>query len=466
MSQNQPQTRQEHDSIGSVDVPAEALFGGQTQRAVALYPLQGAATFADYPILLTAMLQIKRAAALTNILTGAIARDRGQAIVDAVDGLSDRSWGAAFPVHAFHGGGGISFNMNVNEVLANLANRDGFGAPLGSYAPVHPNDHVNLNHSTSDCLSSACHIAALAAFQPFSLEIEGLAQDLERLGAEWAPLRKLSRTCLQDAVDIGFQDYLGGVAVNLRLNLAQSGTAAEALRQINLGGNIIGRSIDCDADFFEQVIGVLNGELAAAGLPAGLRRTDNLFAASQAHDRLLNLAATLEQMARTLIRLAKDLRLMASGPHGGLGELVLPAVQPGSSAIPGKINPTIPEFMVQCGMMACGRAAAIRMTQDHGEMDYNPWEAVVIVNLLDMIAILESGVSTLRRNCVQGLRADVARNTDNATSLLPSLIRLKQLKGYSYSSQIAGQAAGDLAFVHREVAQAEADLSPQTEHTS
>lgn len=146
---------------------------------------------------------------------------------------------------------------------------------------------------------------------------------------------------------------------------------------------------------------------------------------------------------------------MGSGPHGGLGEIRLPAMQPGSSAIPGKVNPTIPEFMVQCGMIAVGHAAAMAMTQDHGEMDYNPWEAVVIVSLLEMIGVLESGVATLRRNCVQGLQPDAARNQDLSTSLLPSLIRLKQLKGYSYSAQVAKDAAGDVDFVRRKVAEAE-----------
>ena len=456
MIPDRPPTREEFDSIGGHAVPEAALYGIQTQRAVELYPLGGAARFSDYPLLLNAMLHIKKAAARTNIETGAIDPAMGEAIIRAVDALLAEPRPDAFPVHAFHGGGGISFNMNINEVLANAANAEGFGAAYGSYAPIHPNDHVNLNHSTADCLSTGCHIAALAAFDALSEEIEGLAADLERLGAEWAPLRKLARTCLQDAVDIGFEDYLGGVASCLRLNLARAAQDAEGLRHVSIGGNIIGRSTDCEPAFFARIIPVLNVQLAQAGMPAGLSRTDNLFAASQAHDRLLALAGSLDQSARTLIRFARDLRLMASGPHGGLGEIRLPAVQPGSSAIPGKVNPTIPEFMVQCGMMACGRAAAVAMTADHGEMDYNPWEAVVIIGLLDMIAILTAGVSTLRRNCVQGMLPDVARNTDNATSLLPSLIRLKQLKGYSHASAVAKEAAGDLAFVRRKVAEAEA----------
>ncbi|MBJ2153339.1 lyase family protein [Paracoccus sp. IB05] len=448
-------TRVERDSIGMLDVSLDAVFGIQTERAVRLYPLAGQKRFSDYPGLLNAMLIVKKAAAQVNIDTGAIAPAMGEALIEAASDLLATPRPEAFPVHAFHGGGGISFNMNLNEVLANLANKAGFGADYGSYTPVHPNDHANLNHSTADCLSTGCHIAARAAFAGLAAQIEGLATDLDRLGAGWAPLRKLARTCLQDAVDIGFADYLGGVSASLRFNLERATRDADALREVSIGGNIIGRSEDCEPAFFAAILPALNAALAAAGLPAGLTRTDNLFAASQAHDRLLALGASLDQLARTLIRFAKDLRLMASGPHGGLGEIRLPAMQPGSSAIPGKVNPTIPEFMVQCGMIATGHAAAMAMTQDHGEMDYNPWEAVVIVSLLEMIAVLESGVATLRRNCVQGLQPDTDRNRDLSTSLLPSLIRLKQLKGYSYSAQVAKDAAGDLDFVRRKVAEAE-----------
>ncbi|MEB3419142.1 lyase family protein [Salipiger marinus] len=455
MTPHETATREERDTIGMLAVPAEAVFGIQTQRAVQLYPLAGQGRFCDYPALLTAMLHVKAAAAQVNVETGALDPAMGAALQAAAQELLAAPRPEAFPVHAVHGGGGISFNMNLNEVLANLANRAGFGAAYGSYAPIHPNDHANLNHSTADCLSTACHIAARHVFAGLAAEVEGLAADLDRLGAEWAPLRKLARTCLQDAVDIGFAEYLGGVSATLRFHLDRATRDADALREVSMGGTIIGRAEDCDPAFFARILPVLNDHLAAAGLPADLVRTGNLFAASQAHDRLLALGATLDQLARMLIRFAKDLRLMASGPHGGLSELRLPAMQPGSSAIPGKVNPTLPEFMAQCGMIAVGHGAAMAMTQDHGEMDYNPWEAVVIVSLLDMIAVLDSGIATLRRNCVQGMRPDIARNQDNATSLLPSLIRLKQLKGYSYSAQVAKDAAGDLDLVRRKLAEAE-----------
>lgn len=449
-------TREERDSIGLLAVPQDSIFGIQTQRAVDLCPLPGGARFCDYPALLAAMLHIKAAAAQVNLSTGAMAPALAQALIDAAEDLLARHRPEAFPVHAFHGGGGISFNMNLNEVLANLANFAAFGVAPGTYAPLHPNDHANLNHSTADCLSTACHVAARTAFAGLEGEVAGLIEDLHRLAADWTGQRKLARTCLQDAVDIGFGDYLEGLAAGLSATLDRARTDATALRAVSLGGTIIGRQEDCEPDFFDAILPALNARLDAAGLPGDLIRADNLFGASQGHERLCALGATLEQLARQLIRLAKDLRLMASGPAGGFGEISLPAVQPGSSAIPGKVNPTIPEFMVQCGMVAVGHHATLSMTQDHGELDYNPWQAVVIVSLLDMMAVLGSGLWTLRRNCVQAMQPNAARNTENATSLLPSLVRLKQLKGYSHSAQVAKEAAGDLEFVRRKLAEAEA----------
>lgn len=426
-------------------------MGAQTARAIALYPAQAGGRFGDYPALLSALIAVKRGAAATNAAIGALPADRARAIDVAGQGALSVP-ALHFPVHALHGGGGVSFNMNVNEVLANLANRDGFGRAFGSYDPIHPNDHVNLNHSTSDAFSTACHIAARQVWAGLGSQIAGLIADLRGLCDAWGAQRKLARTCLQDAVDIRFGDYLGGVVANLQCGLDRAQSDALALRRVNLGGNIIGRSQDCDPAFFARAIDDLNRVLSDGGLPADLSRSDDLFAASQAHEGLLNLAASLEQLARGLIRFAKDLRLMASGPHCGLSELRLPAVQPGSSAIPGKINPTLPEFMIQMAMTACGRAAAIRMTQDHGELDYSPWQSVVIVNLLDMMALLDGGIASLRRHCVQGMLPDAARNDANADSLLPLLIRLKQVAGYSAASGIAKQAGGDLAVIRQHIA--------------
>jgi len=446
--------RTEHDILGSVSVPANASYGAQTQRSVGLFPIFGAQKVSAYPQLIKAMLHVKRASAKTNVSIGAIPQDAEVAISVAIDRLLDQSLDAHFPIHSFHGGGGIGINMNVNEVLANLANLQ-LGTSYGSNAPLHPNDHINLNHSTSDCLSTACHIAARAAWTGLETQLQGLAGDLDESAKQMGEHPKLARTCLQDAVDIRAGDYFGGVAHNLRKLTERADADANDLAAVNLGGNIIGRSDDCDPKFFDQILDQLNAVLKQAGLAYDLRRADNLFAASQAHDPLQNLISSLDQIARTLLRFGGDLRLMASGPDAGLGEILLPQKQPGSSAIPGKINPTIPEFTMQCAMMACGRSTTARMTQDHGELDYNPWQMLVVITLLDMIALLQSGVSSLRRNCVQGLELNSQRNTENAQGLGPSLMQLKRKFGYSHASAVAKQAAGDVSIVRAALSETE-----------
>jgi aspartate ammonia-lyase len=458
-------SRIERDGIGSLELGKDVVFGIQTQRAVDLYPLAGQKRFADRPELLNAMLVVKKACAQTNVQIGALDPGVGAAIVQAAADLLSDPRPDLFPVHAAHGGGGISFNMNLNEVLANLANEALSDAAYGTYLPVTPADHVNLNHSTADSLSTACHVAARTAFAAFEPEMAGLLDDLDAAARAWGGQRKLARTCLQDAVDITFADYLGGVSASLSFSLDRARCDADSLRAVSLGATIIGRLEDCDPAFFAAILPALNAELERLGLPANLRRADHLFAATQAHDHLLVLGRSLDHAGRTLMRFAKDLRLMASGPVGGLSEIRLPAVQVGSSAIPGKVNPTIPEFMVQCSMVAAGHAHTMAMTQDHGELDYNPWQAVVIGSLLDMLSVLESGVATLRRHCVQGMVPDAARNDDLATSLLPSLIRLKQLKGYSYASRVAKDTKGDVDAVRREIADAERACSSSHENT-
>lgn len=350
------QYRIEQDLIGELPVPVQALYGIQTQRAVELYPLNGEKPLSAYPELLRGLLQVKKLAALINIETGEIDPSLGRAIVSAVDRLLDEMPSDQFPVHAFHGGGGISSNMNVNEVIANLANQASFGKALGSYAPVHPNDHVNLNNSTSDALSTACHLAVIDKWQGLGRSLAALAATFEDQGQRWRDVQKIARTCLQDAVEISFADLFGGYASLLERSRRRLDADVGELYRVNLGGNIIGRRGDCSDAFFDAVIAGLNrlrGE-------DRFRHSDNLFEASQNHDDLIRVSAGLDQLARALLRIGKDFRLMASGPDTGLGELRLPALQPGSSAMPGKVNPTIPEYLVQCCMQAAGAATPCR----------------------------------------------------------------------------------------------------------
>jgi len=437
--------RIEEDSIGCLEVPAYALYGVQTQRAILLYPLNGEKPLSAYPDLLRGLLKVKKLAALINIETKEIEPEMGQAIVFAVDRLLEKMPVEQFQVHAFHGGGGISSNMNLNEVIANLSNQDVFNKPLGSYYPIHPNDHVNLNNSTSDVLSTACHLAVIDKRKELIGVLKGLINTFEAQAEKWKDVFKISRTCLQDAVDISFADMFGGYSSLLKRNQQRLESSIDELYKINFGGNIIGRKGDCSDAFFEKIIGNLNDMEASEHFA----HNDNLFDASQSNDDLAKVAADLDQLARALLRIAKDFRLMASGPEAGFGEIILPAVQPGSSAMPGKVNPTIPEYLVQCSMQACGRCYAVQMTQDHGELDYTPWQSIVISNLLDAMSVLTSGMEAFSKHCLSGVEPDMKRNKSNVNTLIPTLIRLKKAHGYSFTARIYKETGGDLEKIRR-----------------
>lgn len=434
------QYRVEEDSIGCLEVPINALYGVQTQRAIRLYPLNGEKPLAAYPELLHGLLKVKKLAALINIETKEIDAEMGQAVVATVDYLLEKMPVEQFQVHSFHGGGGVSSNMNLNEVIANVANHDTFNQPLGSYYPIHPNDHVNLNNSTSDVLNTACHLAVIDKRKELTGTLQGLIDTFEVQADKWKEVLKLSRTCLQDAVDISFSDMFGGYRAQLKRQKQRLDNSIDELYKINLGGNIIGRKGDCSDAFFDKIIGNIN-EMEASDR---FMHTDNFFDASQSYDDLAKVAADLDQLARALLRIAKDFRLMASGPETGFGEIILPAVQPGSSAMPGKINPTIPEYLVQCAMQACGHCYAVQMTQDHGELDYSPWQSIIISNLLDAMSVLTSGMQAFDQHCLSGMAPDIKRNNANVNTLIPTLMRLKKTHGYSFTARVYKETGGDL----------------------
>jgi aspartate ammonia-lyase len=450
---SEPSYRLEHDLIGSLEVPSDALYGVQTQRAVELYPLNGEKPLAAYPELVTSLLLVKKAAARTNVDTGDLPQQLGQAILDAIDSLLEHYPEDQFPVHSFHGGGGISTNMNINEVVANLANKNSFDKPLGSYNPIHPNDHVNLNNSTNDVLATACHLAIINKWKGLNSALEQMSKQFCVQGERWKDIEKISRTCLQDAVEITFADFFSGYDSLIRRNTGRLNSAVSELYQVNLGGNIIGRRGDCSDAFFDNAIASLNQIMKSDQI----KRSDNLFDTTQNHDDMTHIASQLELLSRGLLKIAKDFRLMSSGPQTGFSEIILPAVQPGSSAMPGKVNPTIPEFLVQSAMQALGRCHSVQITQDHGELDLNVWESIVINNILDAMTCLESGILVFTTHCLEGLEPNRERNKANINTIIPTVIRLKKLKGYSYASKIFKQTGGDLNAIRQHLRDAEAE---------
>lgn len=430
--------RFEIDSLGKVAVPADALYGAQTQRALDLYPVARQKTLGDYHALVQSMLLIKAASARVNgeihELDAVLVRQIEQTCQQLINDYQP----ALYPVHAFHGGGGISTNMNINEVIANQVNRDHYQQAPGSYSPAHPNDQVNFNHSTSDCLQSACHMAARRQTVALISRLNGLQQVIGQLRERDKQAMKLARTCLQDAVVISFADYWLGVHGTLEQSIARLAQITQGLSMLNLGANIIGRKGDCSDQFQVKIIDVLN-EISNESY----RQHPNYFQCSQSFDLQVALAAELEGAAAYLIKFAKDLRLMASGPQAGLGEISLPAVQPGSSAMPGKINPTIPEFMVQSAMQAMGHCAVIKLCHQHGELDYNPWGMVLITNLLDAIDHLDKGVAVFTTQCVADIAINYRQNSANISTLIPVIMELKKILGYQGTTDLVKELNGD-----------------------
>lgn len=437
--------RTEEDSLGSVLLPPDALYGGQTQRTLDLYPTESDKTFADYPALLQSVLLVKKISAIINQRTGELPSDLGEAIVSVIEKLLAEPEPAAFPVHALHGGGGIAFNMNVNEVIANVVNRQAFGQPLGSYQPIHPNDHVNLNHSTSDTLNTATHLALINTWSILREKSDQLFSVLEKKRDELRGQRKIARTCLQDAVDIDFAEMFSGYSSVFQRRVAKIEQCIEQLYEVSLGANIIGRSGDSSPAFLANVEAVVREVLNEDRYQI----IENFFDATQNSDNLAELANQLEGLAHWLMKFAKDLRLMASGPETGFMEIQLPSVQPGSSALPGKVNPAIPEFLIQCCMVVSGKCHTVRVTQQQAELDYSPWIGVITCSLLDAMHLLQQGMSAMADHCVADIETNAPQNQKNIHATIPTLVKLKQQKGYVYASRVYKESKGNIEKIRK-----------------
>ncbi len=437
--------RIESDLLGEVRVPVDKIYGGQTQRALSNFPLHGEKCFADYPELLWAMMLIKMACAKANLRAEQLEEKIANAIVETVRTLLRDIPHDQFQVHCFHGGGGISFNMNVNEVIANFANKNFFGKEYGTYSPIHPNDHVNLNQSTNDVFASSCHLAIIKKSSVLDTRLIELAGAVDKLGEKYANVMKISRTCLQDAVEISYKDFFNGYASFIMRAAKRLNNSVDELFHINLGGSIVGRQSDVDGTYFDEVIPILR-ELIE---DSRLTRSQDLFDASQNIDDMVNVGCQLTLLARGLIKIAQDLRLMTSGPHAGFGEIDIPAVQPGSSAMPGKVNPSVPEFLIQSCFQAIGRCKAGEMALDHGELDLNVWEAPVVINILDALSCIENGVAIFTKDCVAGLKVNIERNKLNVNSITSLMTRVKMERSYSDATRIFKDAAGNIEAVKR-----------------
>ena len=424
-------TRVERDPLGELQVPADAYYGVQTQRAAENFPISGLK--APVP-LVTATVLIKQACARANGALGRLDPTIADAIVNAADEILGGKLRDQFIVDVYQAGAGTSHNMNTNEVLANRAGEI-LGEAKGTYKRVHPNDHVNMGQSTNDVFPTATRLSLLLVLPQAIASAARLAETLESKAAEFARVLKTGRTHLQDAVPITLGQEFGGYAANVRHAARELEHAAESLHELNLGATALGTGLNAGDDVTRESIANL---ARATSLP--LKPAANRFRVTQSMGDVLAYSGALRRLAVEVDKIASDFRLMASGPRAGIAELLLPAVQPGSSIMPGKVNPSVPEMVNQVCQQVFGCDAAILASSAAGQLDLNVMMPVMAWNALHATTILGNAMRVLADRCVAGIEADEARcrelldrSTAVATALSPYI-------GYAQTADIAKTA--------------------------
>ncbi len=426
--------RIESDSIGTMQVPLSAYYGIQTLRATRNFPITGTAL---HPAFIANLARIKKAAAAANSESGVLSADKAEAINAACDEVAGGGLHSEFIVDAIQGGAGTSANMNINEVIANRAD-ELLGGIRGTYRFVHPNDDVNKSQSTNDVVPTAGKLTTLDLMKPLERELERLEKALAAKTEEFSDILKMGRTQLQDAVPMtlgqSFAAYRSMVR-RCRIHLCDIKTE---MYPVNLGGTAIGSAINVPDTYFKRVIPILAG---ITGYP--LSQAENLFDATQNIDCFASVSSVLKVCALDLSKMCNDLRLLSSGPRTGLSEIRLPAMQNGSSIMPGKVNPVIPEVVSQVAFSVIGNDTAICMAAEAGQMELNAFEPVVFYKLFESLTSLTGAIKTLTDNCITGITANrdqcrtfVTRSVGIATALCPYL-------GYRKSAEIAKRALAE-----------------------
>ncbi|MBF0707935.1 MULTISPECIES: lyase family protein [Bacillaceae] len=415
--------RYEQDEFGTVKIPSEALYGIQTVRSTANLSFSEK-KLTDYPDYVKALSIVKKAATLANGEAGVLPKRIQDAIVTACDELISGKHVEHFPVDPYHGGGGIGSNMNVNEVVSNRANQI-LGYEIGSYEEVQPNDHVNASQSTSDVCHTAIRLTIARQLEKLLAVVKSLQQSIREKANEWSDVMTISRTCLQDGMRVPLGDSMSGVEALLDRRMESLQKATEQMDRINLGGTVIGSGIGASEGYRKNILHYLRETTSR-----NVMYRDNLFDAAQHLDDLGDVSNELRQLASGLIKFGKDLRIRASGPETGFGELSLPAVQAGSSFFPGKVNPVIPETLIQCCFKVLGCDRTVQAALEHGELDLNVFEGVAGMAIIDAIQMLTNVLPVFEERCVKGIRVNEATCRDYANTTIPLVVDLKERFGY------------------------------------
>ncbi|MER6613885.1 class II fumarate hydratase [Streptomyces xantholiticus] len=415
--------RTEHDSMGDVRVPAHAKWRAQTQRAVENFPVSGQHLERSH---IEALARIKAAAAQVNAQLGVLDEDIASAITEAAAEVAEGRWDEHFPVDVFQTGSGTSSNMNTNEVIATLATER-----LGR--DVHPNDHVNASQSSNDVFPSSIHIAATAAvMRDLIPALDHLASSLERKATEFAAVVKAGRTHLMDATPVTLGQEFGGYATQIRYGIERLKVSLPRLAELPLGGTAVGTGINTPPGFSAAVI----AEVArATGLP--LTEARDHFEAQGARDGLVETSGQLRTVAVSLTKICNDLRWMASGPRTGLAEIALPDLQPGSSIMPGKVNPVIPEAVLMVAAQVTGNDATVAVAGAAGNFELNVMLPVIAKNLLESVRLLANASRLLADRTVDGITADAERAREYAESSPSVVTPLNKYIGYEEAAKVA-----------------------------
>ncbi len=426
-----PATRVESDSFGPIEVPAAALWGAQTERSRRFFAIGRQRMPLE---IVHALAEIKRAAAEVNLELGLLERTKATAIAQAAERVAAGEFDAEFPLSVWQTGSGTQTNMNVNEVVAHLASL-ALGGTLEGEHRVHPNDDVNRGQSSNDVFPTAMHVAAVAMARPLLASLGRLKAALQRKAVEFADAVKVGRTHLQDATPVTLGQEFGAYAAQLAAAAAALRQALPAVHALAIGGTAVGTGMNTHPEFGARVAAALAARLGAPFVVA-----PNLFAAMAGHEALVGLHGALRTLCVALTKIANDIRLMGSGPRAGFGELVLPANEPGSSIMPGKVNPTQVEALTMVCAQVMGHDVAIGIAASQGHFELNVYKPLIAYDVLDSMTLLGDAMASFAAHCVEGIAVDRQRTTELLNRSLMLVTALAPHIGYDRAARIAKHA--------------------------
>lgn len=447
-------TRKEADLIGELEISNENYYGVHTQRAFNNFKISGLSVMRE-PLLIKSLAQVKKAAAYANRDCGVISNEIAQAIAHACDHVASGDYNDQFPIDLIQGGAGTSVNMNANEVIANIA-LEHMGFEKGNYKKLHPNNHVNCSQSTNDAYPTAFRITLYRKLDDYCEKLEILRASFAKKGEEFKEVLKLGRTQLQDAVPMSLGDEFKGFATTLGEDIERLREAQRLVLEINMGATAIGTRLNAPEEYPDLVVDYLTKETGLA-----LTLSPDLIEATSDTGAYVQIMGTLKRSAVKISKICNDLRLLSSGPRGGFNEINLPAVQPGSSIMPGKINPVIPEVVNQVCFYVIGQDVTVTMAAEAGQLQLNVMEPVMAFGMFTAIEYMGNAILTLAEKCVNGITANKEYAERTVMHSIGIVTQLSPILGYEICTKVAKEALTSGKSLHDIVVQEQKLISQE-----